>query len=93
MGFVCFGTYNTQNNRNGGLNSSLHRMDQGTIDLVLLQETKITGGVYAQESVGFHVVVLEAPSCHGGDVELFYKQSLHFSVEDHQQHEPNVISF
>ena len=66
-------------------------MAQANIDLELLQETKITGRIYARESEGFHVAASDATFCHFGGVKLFYKESPRFEVEDHQQHGPNFI--
>ena len=70
---VRFRTYIIQNVRNGGLESALHGMSHANVDLGILQDTTITYGVYAWESVGFCVVVLGALSLHHGGVALIYK--------------------
>ena len=54
---------------------------------------KITRGVYAWEYAGYRLVALDAPRQHHGGVEIFYGCFLHFAVEAHQQHAPNVFSF
>ena len=63
------------------------------MDLGTLKETKITGGVYAQESVGFFVFALDMPSRHCRGLALFYKELLRFAVEAHHHHVPKVVSF
>ena len=69
---IRFRTYNTRNSRNGGLESTLHRMSQDNIDLGILQETKLTKHIYARESSGYKVVPTEAPSAQSGGVALLF---------------------
>ena len=59
---IKFGTFDIQNVQNGGLESALHGMAQGRVDCGVFQETKLTKGVYAHESSGFWVMVMEEPS-------------------------------
>ena len=40
------GTYNIRNGPNGGLEAALRGMEQANLDMGILQETKITNGVY-----------------------------------------------
>ena len=49
---IRFGTYNIRNGRMGGLESALRGMSQANMDLGVLQETKITNGVYTRGSAG-----------------------------------------
>ena len=92
MEVVRFGAYNIQNSYNVGLKLVLRRMAQVNIDLGLLQETNIAGGVYARYSTVFRVVVSDALSRHHWGVALFYKYLLRFAVEDHQHHSLKFIS-
>ena len=50
---IIFGTYNISNGRNGGLEAALRGMSQANMDLGILQETKITNGVYTRGSAGY----------------------------------------
>ena len=59
-------------------------MHQYNMDLSILQETKITGGVYSQDSVEFSAIASEELIPHRGSVEIFYKDLLCFTVEAHQ---------
>ena len=43
---IKFGTYNIRNGSNGGLEAALRGMEQSNMDLGVMQETKITDGVY-----------------------------------------------
>ena len=47
-------------------------MSQANMDLGILQETKITNGVYTRGSAGYNVIATDAPSRHRGVVALFY---------------------
>ena len=45
---IRFGTYNIRNGRKGGLESALRGMSQANMDLGILQDTKITNGIYSR---------------------------------------------
>ena len=70
---IRFGSYNIQNGRNVGLELALHRMDQDSIDLGIIQEMNIKSGFYMRASSGFCMVEKDAPSRHHWGVTLFYK--------------------
>ena len=50
---IRFGTYNNCNGRTGGFESALRGISQANMDLGILQETKITNGVYTRGSAGY----------------------------------------
>ena len=45
---IQFISYKIRNGRNGGIESTLHRMEQANTDLGVFQETKVTDGVHTQ---------------------------------------------
>ena len=45
---IRFGTYNISNGRNGGLDSALRGVFQDNMGLGVLQETKVTNGIYTR---------------------------------------------
>ena len=49
---IRFVTYNISNGRRGGFELALRGMSQANMDLGILQETKITDGVYTRRSAG-----------------------------------------
>ena len=53
---IRFRKYNIQNGWNGRLESALHGISQANMNLGVFQETKVTKGVYMQESSGYKVV-------------------------------------
>ena len=69
------GSCNMWNVCNAGLKSALHGMSQSNMDLVILQETNITGSVYMRSLAGFIVVATDSPSLYCGGVMLFYNDS------------------
>ena len=70
---IRFGTYNIRNGRNGGLEAALQGMSQANMDLVILQETKLTDGIHTRGLAGYSVVATDAPSRHRGGVKFFYR--------------------
>ena len=90
---IRFGTYNIRNGRNGGLEVALWGVSQANMDLGILQETKLTDGIYTRRSAGYSVVATDAPSRHRGGVAIFHRPAPHFAVEAVQKFGPNVIGF
>ena len=71
----------------------LCRILQENVDLGVLQETKVTEGIYMRESSGYRVVALEAPSAHIRGVVVLYYPEEHFSMEALQIYDGNVVIF
>ena len=90
---IRFGTYNIRNGRNDGLEAALQGMSQANMNLGILQETKLTDGIYTCGSAGYSVVATDAPSRHCGGVAIFYRSESHFAVEAVEKFGPNVIGF
>ena len=90
---IRFGTYNIQNGRKGGLEAALRGKSQDNMDLGILQENKLTDGVYTRGSAGYSVIVTDAPSRHRGSIALFYRSEPHFVVEAVEKFGPNVLGF
>ena len=90
---IKFGTYNIRNWRNGGLEAALRGMSQANMVLSILQETKLTNGIYTHGSSGYSAVATDASSRHRGGVAIFYRSEPHLAVEAVEKFGPNVISF
>ncbi len=65
-GSIAVATYIIRNGRNGGLESALRAMEGIGADLGILMETMVTDGIHTQNSSGYSVVALNAPSAHQG---------------------------
>ena len=48
---IRFSTYNIRNSRKVGLDTALRGMSQDNMDLGILQETKLTDGIYTRGSI------------------------------------------
>ena len=90
---IRFSTYNIRNGRKGGLEMALRGMSQANMDLGILQETKLTDGIYTRGSDGYSVIATNAPSRHRECVTLFYRSEPHFVVEVVEKFGPNVLGF
>ena len=90
---IRFGTYNIRNGRNGGLEAALQRMSLANMDLGILQETKLSDGIYTCGLARYSVVATDAPSRHRGGVAIFHRPAPHFTVEAVQKFGQNVIGF
>ena len=71
---IKFATYNIRNGRNGGLEAALRVMEQANLDMGILQETKLTDGVYTRASARYRVVTTDAPSRHSKGIAMFYRE-------------------
>ena len=63
------------------------------MDLGILQERKLTDGVYTRGSASYNVIATDTPSRHRGGVALFYRSTPHFVVEAVERCGPNVMGF
>ena len=63
------------------------------MDLGILQETKLTDGVYNYGSAGYSVIVTDTPSRYRDGVAIFYRSEPHFVVAAVEKFGPNVIGF
>ena len=68
---IRFGTHNIRNGHNGRLEAAVRGVSQANMNLGILQETKLTDGIYARLSAGYSVVATDAPSRHCGGVAIF----------------------
>jgi hypothetical protein len=68
-------------------------MEAMGVNLGVLLETKLTGGIYTQNSSGYSVVASNAPSAHQGGIALFWRANKTYKVEDWCICRPNVLSF
>ena len=90
---IRFGTYNIRNGCNGGLEAALRGMSQANMDLGILEETKMTDGIYTRGSAGYSVVATDTPSRHRGGVAMFHRPAPHLAVEAVWKYGMNVIGF
>ena len=90
---IRFGTYNIHKGRKGGMEAALRGMSQANMDLGILQETKLTDGIYNRGSSGYSVIATDALSRNRGGVTLFYSSKPHFLVEAVEKFGPNVLGF
>ena len=68
-------------------------MSQANMDLGLVQETKLTDGIYTRGLDRYSVVATDAPSRNRGGVAVFHRKAPNFAVEAFQQFSPNVVGF
>ena len=87
-------TWNIITGRGGGLEAACRALPALGVDLALLQETKLTGGVYTRNAFGYRVVASDAPSAQQGGVALVWREEHpEFEVEEVKIRHPNVLSF
>ena len=75
------------------METALRGLSQANMDLGILQETKLTDGIYTRGSAGYSVITTDAPSRHRGGVALFYRSKPHFVVEAVEKFGHNVLGF
>ncbi len=57
-GSIAVASWNIRNGRNGGLESALQAMEALGVDLRVLLETKLTGGIYVGPQIGMNPIPL-----------------------------------
>ena len=66
---------------------------QANLNLGILQETKITDGVYTHSSAEYSIIAKDALSRHRGGVAMFYQESPSCAINAFQKFGPNVVIF
>jgi hypothetical protein len=92
-GSIVVASWNICNGCNGGLESALTAMEAMDVNLGILMETKVTGGIYTQNLSGYSVITSDAPSAHQGGIAIFWQANKTYKVKDWRICGPNVLSF
>jgi exonuclease III len=92
-GTFRMGTYNIITGQGGGILSALRAMGKLGVDVGVLQETKMTKGIYPRRGFGYSVFCTDAPSRQCGGVALFWRDCDGCAVEEQRRWGPNVLSF
>ena len=71
----------------------MRRMSQRNVNLGVFQEAKVTGGIFARESIGYCVTATSVLIPHHSDVAVFYHEAEHFYLEVLCIHSLNVVRF
>ena len=73
--------------------SALRAMGDIDVDLGILQETKLNGGIYARHGAGYSVFATDSKNRNKGGVALFWREKHDlFVVEEQKEWGPNVLS-
>ncbi len=92
-GSIVVASWNIRNGRNGRLESALRAIEAMGVDIGILLETKVTGGVYTCFLSGYSIIASDAASAHQVGIALFWRSNKSYKVEDWCVHGPNVLSF
>ena len=93
-GTIAVATWNVRSGRRGGMESACRALASLAVDIALLQETKLTGGIHTKFSSGYSIFATDAADCRNGGVALVWKDGGEaYEVEEVQTWSPNVISF
>ena len=90
---IRFGTYNTRNQINRGLESALRGMNRTKLDLGVFQDTKVMDRIHMRASAGYRILADDVPRWYRGGVAVFYWDAPHFKVEAFLTNGLNVTRF
>ena len=78
----------------GGMEAAARALDSLNVDIAVLQETKVTGGVYTRNTSGYKVFSTNAPSPRQGGVAIAWRdEHPAFEVEEATERAANVLTF
>ena len=77
--------------RAGGLETALQELQQGNVDVGLLQEKKLTQRIHKNHGVGYNVWETEAESLHREGVAVVWRAAKLWQVENTARFVPNVV--
>ena len=90
---IIFGSYDTHNRRNVGLESALRGVMQENMEIGIYRETKVTGEKCTQEFEGHRFIEADVKIPHRGGITVFYREAEQFALEALHLHGPNEFSF
>jgi len=86
-------SWNIQSGRNGGLDSACRALESLGVDIAVLQETKLTGGVHTRASHGYSIAASNAKSAHQGGIALAWKPHNLYEIAETKFWGPNTLAF
>jgi len=92
-GTFSIATWNIRCGRDGGLESALRALESLGVDIAILTEAKLTGGIYTRSDREYSVVATDAKSAWQGGVAVCVRESSHYVVEEITKFGPNVVAF
>ena len=72
-GTFSVASWNIHSGRNGSLEAALRAMESLGVDIGILQETKLTKGIYTRRFGNYSVIATDANSVSQGGVALFWR--------------------
>ena len=75
-------SWNIRSGRNAGLEGAMRAMASLRVSIGIIQETKLTGGIYTRRFGNYRIIATDAVSAKQGGVALFYEESDLFEVEE-----------
>ena len=90
---INISSINIRSGRAGGLEAALRDLQQGNVDVGVLQETNITKGIHTCYGAGYSVRETQAESRHMGGAEVVWIEKVGWQVEGIANYGPNVVSF
>ena len=91
-GTFLVATYNVLCARKNRLETACRALDSLGTSIGFLQETKLTGGIYTRSCLGYSILASDAGNTHKGGVDLVWKESNLYEVEEAKVWGPNVIT-
>ena len=81
-GTFLVATYNVLCARKNRLETACRALDSLGTPIVLLQDTKLTGGIYTRSCLGYSILASDAGNTQKGGVALLWKESDLYEVEE-----------
>ena len=92
-GAFSVATWNIRSGRNGGIESACRALKSADVDIAVLQETKLTGGVHTRNTSGYGIVASKIISISHGRVALVWRKHGESKVEETQIMHANGLTF
>ena len=78
--------------RTGALEAALRALQQGNVDIRVLQDTKLTRGIHMRYGAGYSVLVTHAEIIHWGGVAAVWMEKAGWQVEGIANYGPSVVT-
>ena len=89
---VMIGTLNIRDGRGGKMEMACNRLQRLLMDVMVITETKFSGGRHTHESYGYEIFATDCQNKNQGGVAIIVRKNKLWHVEDVERHGPNMIT-
>ena len=90
---ISIANWNIRDGRGGGLESATRALRSMNVNIAVVQEEKLLGGMHNRLLLGYAVMVIDVRNTRFGGFAFLWEESELYELEEAKARGPNVVSF